>query len=148
LLQQGMQFGLGLYTPRYGASSSTTNVSGGGSGLTGIAGVLGGLGQLGTGLPSLISGIGSLFSSRDFKNIYEEIDAEKLLREISRMPIYRWRYRKGFGDGGEHIGPVVEEMPAEMVKGKSIDVISALGALMGMVKVLSRKVEMLEKANA
>jgi len=103
------------------------------------------------------SGIGSFFgaggkiSSRDFKNIKEEISTDEALAFVDcleSLPIYRWQYKPGIADGAEHVGPVVEEMPADMVKGKMLDDISTLGVLMLAVKTLSARIKALEAKNA
>lgn len=100
-------------------------------------------------MASMAGMLGSAYmmsSSKDFKNIERELTEEEItdvIEAVSILPIYKWRYK---GEDVPHFGPVTEEMPQEMVTqdGKSIDLLSAIGLLLGAVKHLQARVARLE----
>lgn len=97
------------------------------------------------------AGLGAFFkSSRDMKVKTGDVDAKAVSRSVATIPVDRWKYKKGEGDGGEHIGPYAEDMSkqgAATPDGKAIDVISALGLNLAATKGLSQRVAKLEKAH-
>jgi len=89
------------------------------------------------------SGVGAyMASSKDYKT-----DKKKLkgmaLDAIKSMPIERWRYKDGHGDGGEHIGGYAEDFKRETGSGdgKSIPVVDAIGVTMKAVQELDEKID-------
>ena len=169
LQQQQANFGLGLYSPRFKGGTSNSVTRGGTNPLGSIGGFLGGLGGLATGLGGLFGGAGlagsslgalsggtaagasvlGMLSSRDFKTVENELspdEIDRFVEQIEALPIYRWKYLPGIADGDAHVGPVVEEMPEALVKGKMIDIISTIGVLLASVKSLSARVKQLEAA--
>lgn len=96
------------------------------------------------------AGIGAFMSSKDKKVKTGNVDAKAVSRSVANIPVDRWKYKKGEGDGGEHIGPYAEDMSkkgAATPDGKAIDVISALGLNLAATKGLSQRVAKLEKAH-
>lgn len=99
-------------------------------------------------LGGLFGGLGSIAgmafaSSKEIKT--DKKPAPGALKAVEAMPVEKWTYKKGEGDGGTHIGPYAEDFAKQtgMGDGKSIDVISAMGVTMGAVKELSAKVDKL-----
>lgn len=102
----------------------------------GIAGALGALGALaGAFIPS----------SKDIKHDKQEFDS---LGAIRKMPVEKWTYNEGQGDGGTHVGPYAEDFAAATGKGDgaSIDPITMMGVTMGAVRQLDAKVSKLAQA--
>lgn len=95
-------------------------------------------------------GIGAFFSSKKLKTKTGEVDAQAVSRDVATIPVDRWQYKPGAGDGGEHVGPYAEDMAkrgAATPDGKAIDVVSALGLNLAAVKGLSQRLNKLEQAN-
>lgn len=104
----------------------------------GIAGALGALGSLaGAFLP--------IASSKEIKHDKQAFDS---LGAIRKMPVEKWTYNEGAGDGGTHVGPYAEDFAAATGKGdgSSIDPITMMGVTMGAVRQLDAKVEKLTQA--
>lgn len=110
------------------------------------------------GIGSLIGGIGSFFlpSSKQLKTGVRPFTGG--LSKLRTMPVKSWRYKPGAAvdgltapdDGGApHIGPMAEDAQAAMGTGdgKTINVGDALGATMGAVQELDKKVSRLERGN-
>jgi hypothetical protein len=95
-------------------------------------------------------GMGMFFSSKQLKTKTGEVDAQEVSRDVATIPVDRWQYKPGAGDGGSHDGPYAEDMAkrgAATPDGKAIDVISALGLNLAAVKGLSQRLNKLEQAN-
>lgn len=73
-----------------------------------------------------------------------------ILDAVKAMPVEKWKYKEGMGDGGEHIGPYAEDFKAKtgLGNGKEISVIDALGVSMGAIKELAAKVDAMVKPKA
>lgn len=101
----------------------------------GIASVLGSIGTL----------AGAFISSKKVKHDKQEFDS---LGAIRQMPVERWTYNKGAGDGGTHVGPYAEDFSKATGQGdgQTIDPISMMGVTMGAVRQLDQKVESLIQA--
>lgn len=125
-------------------------------GIGALGGLLGGLGGPASALSA--AGVGSLgpaslltgflTSSAAVKNIHKELaleEIDQIVETIEKVPIYKWTYKRGYGDGRTHVGPVIEDMPVDMVKDSYLDVLSTLGVLTGAVKRLSQRIKALEK---
>lgn len=96
------------------------------------------------------AGLGAFMSSKRSKVKTGDVDAKAVSRSVANIPVDRWKYKKGEGDGGEHIGPYAEDMSkrgAATPDGKAVDVISALGLNLAATKGLSQRVAKLEKAH-
>ena len=96
---------------------------------------------------SLMGGLGTvagmLLSSKDAKTDKKPLPDGASLGALRKMPVEKWRYKTGMGDGGEHIGPYAEDFAKATGHGdgKTIDVISALGVTMGAIRDLDKKVD-------
>lgn len=68
-----------------------------------------------------------------------------ILDAVKKMPVERWNYKPGAGDGGEHVGPYAEDFKAAtgLGDGKSINVVDAIGVNMGATKELAKTVDKL-----
>lgn len=103
------------------------------SGIGTIAGMLPGLGML---------------SDEDAKTDKQPLREGAALGAIREMPVEKWRYKPGQGDGGEHVGPYAQDFAKATGQGdgKSIDVISAIGVTMGAIRDLDKKVDKMARA--
>lgn len=93
------------------------------------------------------AGLGAFMSSKRSKVKTGSVNADKVSRSMASIPVDRWRYKPGKGDGGEHIGPYAEDMAkrgAATPDGKMIDVISALGVNTAAIKGLSQRLAKVE----
>lgn len=102
---------------------------------------------------SMWGGLGSMagmgmfmLSSKDAKE--DKRPARGVLDAVKDMPVEKWKYKDGMGDGGEHIGPYAEDFQAATGKGdgKTIPVVDAIGVTMGAVKELAEQVDGIAKA--
>ena len=169
LSESPQRFGLGLATgvsvPSLGRAptGSTTRTSGGGLGLSGIGSILSGVGAIG-GLFSSSSrelkrdpeGIGlatedqSVDLAEDEEGVYRparQLDHEKTLAKVEKLPVERWRYKEGLGLGDrDHIGPYAENFTEEfgLGDGKTISVIDAIGIGLSATKGLAERVHKIE----
>lgn len=95
--------------------------------------------------------MGGMFpSSKDAKTKKAEVNAKAVSRQMATIPVDKWQYKPGAGDGGTHIGPYAEDMAklgAATPNGKGIDVVSSLGLNLAAIKGLSQRVNKLERAN-
>jgi hypothetical protein len=100
-------------------------------------------GSLGT-----IGGVALSAYARSDVNAKEDIkpvDGNQALQAIRNIPISKWSYKPGQGDGGEHVGPMAQDVNAEVGDqvapgGKAIDLISMNGIAMAAIKALDKKV--------
>lgn len=101
------------------------------------------------------SGLGSLVSSgamlggmymmcaKRFKE--NKRPAESVLEKVKTIPVERWKYKAGRGDGKEHIGPYAEDWAERFGgSGKEISVVDSIGVLLKAVQELAAKVDELE----
>jgi hypothetical protein len=103
------------------------------------------------GLGSAAGMIGSKLipSSEEYKKDKKSIGKGKALEGINNLDVERWRYKTGFQDDREHIGPYAEDFKREfgVGSGKEIDLRDALGVTMKAVQDLTQEVRGLRKAN-
>ncbi len=83
-----------------------------------------------------------LFSKTDIKNF----SGAKALNAIKNTKVFNWLYKKGKGDGAEHVGPMAQDVRRNFGDetapgGKAIDVVSMNGATMAAVQELDKKVK-------
>lgn len=104
-------------------------------------------------LTGLMGGLGTLAgmfmpSSKAIKTDKKPLGDGEALGAIRKMPVERWRYKDGQGDGGTHIGPYAEDFAKATGQGdgKAIDIISALGVTMGAIRDLDKKVDQMKEA--
>ncbi len=104
------------------------------------AGVFGSIG----GLIGTAFGGGSkpwIFSDEKMKE--NKRKPRSLLKAVENMRVEEWDYKPGVGDGGRHIGTYAQDFKRETGRGdgRTINLGDAIGATMGAVKELSRKVD-------
>lgn len=95
-----------------------------------------------------LAGAGMSLYARSDVNAKEDIqpvDDNQALQAIRKIPISKWAYKPGQGDGGEHVGPMAQDVNAEVGDqaapgGKAIDLISMNGIAMAAIKALDKKV--------
>lgn len=90
---------------------------------------------------------GAMLSSKDAKTDKIPLRDGDALGAIRKMPVEKWRYKDGMGDGGAHIGPYAEDFAAATGQGdgKTIDIVSALGVTMGAIRDLDKKVDQIRR---
>lgn len=91
--------------------------------------------------------IASMYCSRDFKDTEGPQDTAVTLRAIRSLPVDRWRYK---GEQALHISTYAEEFNKTLglPEAKVISPIDMLGAMLGAVQELAKKVDRLEAARA
>ena len=101
-----------------------------------------------SGLGSMIGGgatmAGMMYASaREIKE--DKYPAESVLEKVKSLPVERWTYKPGYGDGKEHIGPYAEDWSERFGgSGKEISVVDSIGVLLKAVQELATKVDELE----
>lgn len=104
--------------------------------------------QENSGMGDLFGGLGQLAgmfmrSSKKIKECKEPVRG--VLAALEKMPVEKWRYKAGEGDGGgaDHVGAYAEDFKREtgLGDGKSISVVDAIGVTMAAVKELSGEVK-------
>lgn len=95
----------------------------------------------------LVSAAGSIIgiSSRELKNILEDVLPETALDGVVKTPVSKWVYK---GENVEHIGPMAEDFQKAfgVGDGKTIHLLDAIGVLFASVQALAAKQK--EIANA
>ena len=96
------------------------------------------VGQVGKGIQSL-----STFSSVASKEDIRDIDEDRTLAKIARLPVTAWRYK---GDSETHIGPMAEDFQREfgLGDGKTIDLRDTIGLTLVALKALIKRMDKLE----
>jgi hypothetical protein len=122
----------------------STGVQSAGQG--GMGGALGGLGALGQGLGSM----GVMFSDENMKEDRQPVDGRAALKGIKATDVEQWKYKPDSpaADGGQpHIGAMAQDLQHNLgdtvSNGKTVDMISAIGANMAATKELAKKVDRL-----
>lgn len=128
----GAQAGLSGAASTYGNIARTQA-----SGATSL-GDIAALGQAGASLWAL--------SDKKKKKDRKPVKTEIALAAARRMPVESWKYKKGAGDGGKHIGPMAQSVQAALGDkaapgGKKVDLISMVGVTLAAVQELDKKVE-------
>lgn len=85
-----------------------------------------------------------MLSDKDAKTEKKK-PGRSLLKAVENMPVEEWRYKKGQGDEGRHVGTYAQDFQRETGKGdgRSIPIVDAIGTTMGAIKELSAKVDKL-----
>ena len=99
---------------------------------------------------SIIAALGAaaiMASDPDIKEDKSPVDDDKILKNVSSLPVESWRYKGG--DPNKHIGPYADDW-AERFGGDGhfIDIPSAFGVAMSSIKALTKKVDQLERRAA
>ena len=105
----------------------------------------------GQGQAAWMQGLGTIggmlmMSSKDSKENKKPLKDGEALAAVRGLPIERWDYKEGKGDGGKgHIGAYAEDFQKATGQGdgKTIPVVSAIGVTMGAVKDVAAKVDKL-----
>lgn len=102
----------------------------------GLMGLLGGVGQL--------AGAYLLPSSKKIKHDKQPFDS---LGAVRKMPVEKWTYNEGAGDGGTHVGPYAEDFSKAtgVGDGKALDPITMMGVTLGAVRQLDDKIQKMER---
>lgn len=108
--------------------------SDGGGGMGGIGGLLGGVGSL----------VSAFKSSKELKDKTSTPSTAEILDNVSQMSLDKWKYK---GIDREHIGPYAEQFQElfGVGDGKTINIIDAVGVLLGAVKELNMQVKLLQE---
>jgi hypothetical protein len=91
-----------------------------------------------------IAGMGLGMYRSDERAKEDKREVKGILKAIEKMPVSAWRYREGEGPDREmHVGPMAQDFKREtgLGDGKNINVIDALGVMIGAVKELNEKVD-------
>jgi hypothetical protein len=101
---------------------------------------------------ALYSGVGSIvgLAFGSDKNTKKDIKkpGRSLLDAVDSMPVKDWTYKDGAGDGGRHVGTMAQDFKAQtgFGDGRTINVIDAIGTVMGAVQELSKEVDGLKRS--
>lgn len=103
---------------------------------------------------AMFQGLGTIggmlmMSSKDSKENKRPMKDGEALAAIRGLPVERWDYKEGMGDGGrDHIGTYAEDFQKATGSGdgKAINVVDAIGLLTGGMKDLANKVDKLGAA--
>lgn len=109
----------------------------------------GALGAVGGALGRLW-GAGVFASSEKIKHDKSDVPDSSALGAVRKMPVKKWTYDEGHGDGGTHVGPYAEDFAAATGEGdgSGIDAITLMGVTLGAVRELDKKVANLERKRA
>lgn len=82
---------------------------------------------------------------REVKDDHGAADTAATLKAVNSLPLHRWNYK---GETQTHIGTFAQEFNAELglPEAKTIHIIDMLGALIGSVQALTKRVEAMEAA--
>ncbi len=94
--------------------------------------------------------IAGWMSDETKKTDIKPVNDEQALEAVEKTPVANWNYKPGMGDGGNHTGPMAQDVQKNMGDavapgGKQIDPITMNGITMASVAALSRKVDKLAK---
>lgn len=104
-------------------------------------------GELGSGIGAA-AGIAKYFSSKKLKDYDSTPSTREILKNVRDLSIDKWKYK---GIDQKFIGPYAEEFRDRfgVGDGKTINMIDAMGVMLGAIKELDRKIANLEgKQNA
>jgi hypothetical protein len=134
----GAQSGMAGAGSTYGNISSIQQKAGDNSGTMGALGQLGG------------AAIFAMSDKNAKKNIKPQ-SGKASLAAMRKMPVSKWDYKKGKGDGGSHVGPMAQDVrkglgDATAPGGKVIDMISMAGHTLSAIKEIDKRLMTLESA--
>lgn len=117
------------------------------------SGIMGALGTVAGGFAGSQAGsklIDGWMSDETKKTDIKPVTDEEALAAVEKTPVSNWNYKPGMGDGGNHTGPMAQDVQKNMGDavapgGKQIDPITMNGITMASVAALSRKVDKLAK---
>lgn len=84
-----------------------------------------------------------MMCSRDWKDDHGEADADKTLEAVNSLPLRNWSYKH---DQTKHVGTYAEEFNKALglPPSQAISVIDMLGAILGSVQALTKRIEKVE----
>jgi hypothetical protein len=84
-----------------------------------------------------------MMCSRTLKDDQGAMDPETTLEAVNSLPLHRWNYK---GEKVEHVGTFAEDFNTalNLPKSQAIQVIDILGALLGSVQALTKRIEAIE----
>jgi len=90
------------------------------------------------------------FSSEKLKEDITPADDDQALGELEQVAVKDWKYKDGVEDGGQHTGPIAEDMQAAMGDevapgGVGLDLISVSGKHHSAIRALAKRGKKLEK---
>lgn len=93
--------------------------------------------------------LGTLLSDERLKEEKTEIDEERALVGLKRIPVTAWKYKDGVADSGRHVGAMAQDVHREFGDraapgGTRIDPVSMFGLLHASVKALAKEVDRLK----
>jgi len=93
--------------------------------------------------------ISKALSDKNAKKNIKRVSGKHSLAAFRKMPVSSWKYKKGRGDGGNHTGPMAQDVKkglgdATAPGGKMIDMISMAGHTINAIKELDKRVAGLE----
>ena len=85
-------------------------------------------------------------SSEEIKENKKPIDDQEALDGLKKVPVEKWKYKKGVADEGEHVGPYAEDMNKEFgdqvaPEGKGLDLVSVSGQHHAAIRALGKEVD-------
>jgi hypothetical protein len=91
-----------------------------------------------------------LFSSKKLKHHKRPVSGKKVTEGLQRTPIGSWQYNKGVADGGEHMGPMAEDMHKQFGDkvapgGKMLDAISLHGIALKVAQNNANRLDKIER---
>jgi hypothetical protein len=130
---------LGTAASIYGAANNTATDAN-----SGIASLLGS--NATTTLASKLGGI-SFLSDPEAKENITTADPKVAQRRVASLEMKNYKYKDGQADGGRHTGPMADDF-AEKIggDGHSIQLVDAIGALLGATQANTKDIQKLAKA--
>ena len=88
-------------------------------------------------------------SDKNTKKNIKPVSGKKSLAALSDMRVSNWDYKKGEGDGGNHTGPMAQDVRSKLGEdtapgGKVIDMISMAGHAVNAIGELNKRLSLLE----
>lgn len=100
-----------------------------------------------TGLFGAAGSVVGMLSSKDAKTDKQPLAEGEALGAVREMPVEKWRYKDGMGDGGaqQMVGTYAEDFQKATGEGngKVIPIQTAIGVTMGAIRDLDKKVDRL-----
>jgi len=83
------------------------------------------------------------------KQNIEPVEGDAAMSALRKVPVSQWQFKPGQGDGGQHVGPMAQDVNAAMGEeaapgGKAIDLVSMNGVNMAAIKALDARLAKLE----
>ena len=136
----------------------TQGYSGAQSGLTGAASTYGNIASIQQKsdasnaelLGSMGKSAGMVMSDKKAKKNVKKVSGKASLAAFKKMPVSNWDYKAGKGDGGNHTGPMAQDVQKGLGNsvapgGKMIDPISLHGHQINAIKELDKRLAKVEK---